>query len=143
MARLLRGVLKAAIVVYAAAILGFVWLTKDLTFATLARDPLFASYSIAVVVYVLGRFVLALFYRPVPDRGYRPTVSIIIPAFNEEEGIIGTIASCLGVDYPVHLTEVIAVNDGSTDGTWDRILEAKARWPQLYAVDLGRNRHLR
>ena len=139
MARLLRGVLKAAIVVYAAAILGFVWLTKDLTFATLARDPLFASYSIAVVVYVLGRFVLALFYRPVPDRGYRPTVSIIIPAFNEEEGIIGTIASCLGVDYPVHLTEVIAVNDGSTDGTWDRILEAKARWPQLYAVDLGRN----
>ena len=139
MARVLRGVLKAAIIVYAAAILGFVWLTKDLTFATLARDPLFASYSIAVVIYVLGRFVLALFYRPVPDRGYRPTVSIIIPAFNEEEGIIGTIASCLGVDYPAHLTEVIAVNDGSTDGTWARILEAKARWPQLYAVDLGRN----
>lgn len=139
MARVLRGVLKAAIIVYAAAILGFVWLTKDLTFTTLARDPLFASYSIAVVIYVLGRFVLALFYRPVPDRGYRPTVSIIIPAFNEEEGIIGTITSCLGVDYPVHLTEVIAVNDGSTDGTWDRILEAKARWPQLYAVDLGRN----
>ena len=139
MARVLRGVLKAAIIVYAAAILGFVWLTKDLPFATLARDPLFASYSIAVVIYVLGRFVLALFYRPVPDRGYRPTVSIIIPAFNEEEGIIGTIASCLGVDYPAHLTEVIAVNDGSTDGTWERILEAKARWPQLYAVDLGRN----
>ncbi len=139
MAALLRGVLKVAIVVYAAAILGFVWLTKDLTFATLARDPLFASYSIAVVVYVLGRFLLALFYRPVPDKGFRPTVSIVIPAFNEEEGIIGTIASCLEVDYPSHLTEVIAVNDGSTDGTWERILEAKARWPQLYAVDLGRN----
>ncbi|HEV2760903.1 MAG TPA: glycosyltransferase [Acidimicrobiales bacterium] len=136
---MLRGLLKAVIIVYAVAILGFIWLTKDLTFATLARDPLFASYSIAVVIYVLGRFVLALFYRPVPDRGYRPTVSIIIPAFNEEEGIIGTIASCLGVDYPAHLTEVIAVNDGSTDGTWERILEAKARWPQLYAVDLGRN----
>ena len=139
MSGLLRGLLKAVIVCYAAAILGFVWLTKDLTFATLARDPLFASYSIAVVIYVLGRFVLALFYRPVPDRGYRPTVSIIIPAFNEEDGIIGTIASCLESDYPAHLTEVIAVNDGSTDRTWPRILEAKARWPQLYAVDLGRN----
>nr|MDQ3643659.1 family 2 glycosyl transferase [Actinomycetota bacterium] len=90
MARVLRGVLKAAIIVYAAAILGFVWLTKDLTFATLARDPLFASYSIAVVIYVLGRFVLALFYRPIPDKGFRPTVSIVIPAFNEEEGIVGT-----------------------------------------------------
>jgi hyaluronan synthase len=138
-AGVLRGLLKVVIVVYAVAILGFVWLTKDLTFATLSRDPLFASYSIAVVIYVLGRFALSLAYRPVPDRGYRPTVSIIIPAFNEEEGIIGTIASCIGVDYPAHLTEVIAVNDGSTDGTWGRILEAKARWPQLYAIDLGRN----
>jgi hyaluronan synthase len=136
---MLRGLLKAVIVVYAVAILGFVWMTKDLTFATLSRDPLFASYSIAVVIYVLGRFVLALFYRSVPDRGFRPTVSIVIPAFNEEDGIIGTIESCLGTDYPAHLTEVIVVNDGSTDRTWPRILEAKARWPQLYAVDLGRN----
>jgi hyaluronan synthase len=138
-AGVLRGLLKAVIVVYALAILGFVWLTKDLTFATLSRDPLFASYSIAVVVYVLGRFVLSLAYRPTPDRGYRPTVSIIIPAFNEEEGIVGTIRSCIEIDYPAHLTEVIAVNDGSTDRTWWRILEAKERWPQLYAVDLGRN----
>ncbi|MGH9278157.1 MAG: glycosyltransferase family 2 protein [Acidimicrobiales bacterium] len=139
MAPVLRGVLKAVIIVYAVAILGFIWLTKDLTFATLASDPLFAAYSIAVVIYVLGRFLLGLFYRPVPDRGFRPTVSIIIPAFNEEEGIVGTIASCIGIDYPAHLTEVIAVNDGSTDRTWDRILEAKERWPQLYAIDLGRN----
>lgn len=139
MVGVLRGLLKAVIVCYAVVILGFVWLTKDLTFATLTRDPLFASYSIAVVIYVLGRFALSLLYRPVPDRGFRPTVSIIIPAFNEEDGIVGTIASCMDVDYPPHLTEVIAVNDGSTDGTWARVLEAKDRWPQLYAVDLGRN----
>ncbi|CAA9245291.1 MAG: Hyaluronan synthase [uncultured Acidimicrobiales bacterium] len=130
---------KMVIAIYALGILGFVWLTKDLTFATLARDPIFASYSIAVVVYVLGRFVLGLLYRPTPDRGFRPSVSIIVPAFNEESGIVGTIASCLGVEYPPDLVEVIAVNDGSTDGTWARMLEAKERWPQLYLVDLGRN----
>ncbi|MDQ4096488.1 MAG: glycosyltransferase family 2 protein, partial [Actinomycetota bacterium] len=95
MASVLRRVLKAVIVLYALAILGFIWLTRDLTFATLSRDPVFAAYSIAVVIYVLGRFLLAMFYRPVPDRGFRPTVSIIIPAFNEEDGIIGTIASCI------------------------------------------------
>jgi hyaluronan synthase len=138
-AGLLRGVLKVVIVLYAVIILGFVWLTKDLTFTTLARDPVFASYSIAVVFYVLGRFVLSLCYRPVPDKGFRPTVTIVIPAFNEEDGIIGTIESCLRTDYPAHLTQVIAVNDGSTDRTWERILEAKKRWPQLYAIDLGRN----
>jgi hyaluronan synthase len=137
--RILRGALMALVLVYAVAILGFVWLTKDLTFATLTKDPLFASYSIAVVVYVLGRFVVALFYRPVPDRGHRPSVSVVIPAFNEQDGIIGTIESCVSVDYPAELLEVIVVNDGSTDATWERILEAKARWPQLYVIDLGRN----
>ena len=131
--------LKVLVVIYGVAILGFVWLTKDLTFATLTEDPIFAGYSITVVIYVLGRFVGALFYRPVPDGGYRPTVSVIIPAFNEEDGIMGTIESCLRVDYPGDLIEVIVVNDGSTDRTWERILEAKARWPEVYAVDLGRN----
>jgi hyaluronan synthase len=138
-ARVLRVLLQLIIAVYAAAILGFVWLTKDMTFATLTRDPIFAGYSITVVFYVLGRFVGALFYRPVPDVGYQPSVSVIVPAFNEEDGIIGTIESCLAVDYPRDRLEVIVVNDGSSDRTWERILEAKARWPEVYAVDLGRN----
>ena len=139
MERLARGFLKTVVVSYALLILGFVWMTKDLTFATLTKDPIFASYSIAVVLYVLGRFVLALFYRSVPDSGHRPTVSIIIPAFNEEDGILGTIESCLAVHYPRRLLEVIAVDDGSTDATWERMLEAKARWPQLAVITLGRN----
>jgi hyaluronan synthase len=137
--RSLRLVLQVLILVYALAIAGFIWMIKDLTISMLSEDPLFAGYSIAVGLYVLGRFVGALFYRTVPDVKYRPTVSVIIPAFNEEEGIIGTIESCLAVDYPEHLLEVIVVNDGSTDRTWERILEAKARWPEVYAIDLGRN----
>ena len=136
---LLRSVLRVVIFLYAFGILAFIWLTKDLTFASLADDPVFAAYSLAVMFYVLGRFVLAMFYRSVPDQGLRPSVSIVIPAFNEEDGIIGTIESCMNVDYPAELLEVIVVNDGSTDGTWARMLEAKARWPRLYAIDLGRN----
>jgi hyaluronan synthase len=135
----LRCVLQAVILLYAAAIVGFIWMVKDITISTLADDPLFAGYSIAVFLYVVGRFVGALFYRTVPDVKYRPTVSVIIPAFNEEEGIIGTIQSCLEVDYPEELLEVLVVNDGSTDRTWERILEAKRRWPKVCAVDLGRN----
>jgi hyaluronan synthase len=136
---ILRRVLQAAIAVYAGGILAFVWLTRDLTFATFTRDPVFAGYSITVVLYVLGRFVGSMCYRAVPDVGHRPSVSIIVPAFNEEDGIVGTIKSCLAVDYPAELVEVIVVNDGSGDRTWERILEAKARWPQVYAVDLGQN----
>ncbi len=137
--RVVRTFCRLVIAVYAVAILVLVWLTKDLTFASLTADPVFATYSIAVVLYVLGRFVFALVYRSVPDSGFRPSVSIIVPAFNEEDGIIGTIESCMAVDYPAALVEVIVVNDGSTDGTWARMQEAKARWPGLYAIDLGRN----
>jgi hyaluronan synthase len=139
MVRLLSIVLKVLIAFYALAILGFIWVTKNLTFASLTRDPIFAAYSIAVVFYVLGRFAIATFYRPVPDRGHRPTVSIIIPAFNEEDGIGGTIQSCLQVDYPSDLVEVIAVNDGSTDGTWQNMMQAHEASSRLHAIDLGRN----
>ncbi len=119
--------------------MSFVWLTKDLTFSTLAKDPVFAAYSISVVLYVVCRFIFALFYRPVPDAGHRPSLSVIIPAFNEEDGILGTIQSCLEADYPHELVEIIAVNDGSTDGTWEQILNAKALSPRLHAMDMGKN----
>lgn len=135
----LRWAVQAIAAVYALAILGFVYLARDLTFASLAADPVFAGYSLAVVTYVLGRFLLAFVYRPRRDRGERPSVSIIVPAFNEEDGIVDTIASCVSARYPTRLVEVVVVNDGSTDGTWERILEAKARWPEVHAVDLGRN----
>jgi biofilm PGA synthesis N-glycosyltransferase PgaC len=48
-------------------------------------------------------------------RGYRPLVSVIIPAWNEEVGIIKTIKSTLENGYD-HL-EIIIIDDGSTDNT--------------------------
>jgi cellulose synthase/poly-beta-1,6-N-acetylglucosamine synthase-like glycosyltransferase len=50
---------------------------------------------------------------------YEPLVSIIIPAWNEEIGIIKTIRSILNNTYSRF--EVIVVNDGSTDGS-DKIM---------------------
>lgn len=137
--RVLRRIVQVVATAYMVALLALIWLSRDMTFANLARDPFFATYSLCVVAYVLGRFAVSLAYRPVPDVGDRPTVSIIIPAFNEVDGIVGTIESCFASDYPEERFEVIVVNDGSTDGTWESILEAKRRWPRLYAVDLGRN----
>lgn len=42
-------------------------------------------------------------------------VSIIIPAYNEERGILNSIHSALNLRYPEF--EVIVINDGSTDNT--------------------------
>jgi hyaluronan synthase len=130
---------KIAIITYAICIFAFLWMTKDLTIASLHTDPWFSAYSVAVLCYLLTRFVVSAFYRPIPDTGYRPTISIIVPAFNEQDGIAATVEACIGVSYPRDKLEVVVINDGSTDETWTRILEAKAEHPEVLAIDLGRN----
>ncbi len=49
------------------------------------------------------------------DHTFLPPVSIVVPAYNEEKLIEGTVASLLAMDYPSF--EIIIVDDGSTDNT--------------------------
>lgn len=52
---------------------------------------------------------------------YSKPVSIIVPAYNEEAGVIDSIHSLLSLRYPQ--TELIVVNDGSTDTTQQKVIE--------------------
>ena len=52
---------------------------------------------------------------------YEPMVSVVVPAWNEEVGIIKTINSIVLNGY--HNTELIIINDGSTDDS-DKIIKA-------------------
>lgn len=47
------------------------------------------------------------------DVQYKPMISVIVPAWNEEVGIVRTVESILANDYDN--LEVVVVNDGSTD----------------------------
>ena len=49
-------------------------------------------------------------------------ISVIVPAFNEGAGIVESVRSLLSLRYPVF--EVVVVNDGSTDATLARLVEA-------------------
>ena len=49
------------------------------------------------------------------------TFSVIIPAYNRSTLVGRAIASCLRQDHPSF--EVIVVDDGSTDGTAERVSE--------------------
>lgn len=49
---------------------------------------------------------------------YYPKVSIIVPCWNEEFTVSKTLNSLLQLDYPKDKLEILAVDDGSTDGTW-------------------------
>jgi len=46
-----------------------------------------------------------------------PTVATIVPCWNEEKTVSGTINSLLALNYPKNKFEIIVVNDGSTDNT--------------------------
>lgn len=64
-----------------------------------------------------------------------PPVTIVMAAYNEELMAVGTVRSCLTLNYPE--LEVIAVNDGSTDRTLALLTEAyqlvpAARYPMAH-----------
>ncbi|MFB6145120.1 MAG: glycosyltransferase family 2 protein [Candidatus Nanohaloarchaea archaeon] len=68
-----------------------------------------------LIVYIINRGKVHLD----PDNGYRPDVTFIIPAYNEEKYIGKTIESLLDQNYPEDKLRIIAVNDGSTDDTFE------------------------
>ncbi|HZD54863.1 MAG TPA: glycosyltransferase [Candidatus Aquicultoraceae bacterium] len=51
---------------------------------------------------------------------FTPPLSIIVPAYNEERTIVESLSSLARLRFP--RMEFIVVNDGSTDGTLDRIV---------------------
>ena len=48
-----------------------------------------------------------------------PTVSILIPCWNEEKTLSKTVHSILNLDYPSDKLSLIIIDDGSTDNTWE------------------------
>src|SRR5690606_29964797 len=51
--------------------------------------------------------------------GFEPPVSVLVPAYNEEATIAGSVRSMLQLNYPDY--EVVVINDGSKDGTMDAL----------------------
>ena len=49
-------------------------------------------------------------------------VTLVVPAYNEEATCVEAARALLTLEYPDY--EVVIVNDGSTDGTLDRLIEA-------------------
>jgi len=69
---------------------------------------------IMLIIYIKNRGQL---WTRKKDTEYEPTVSFVIPAYNEEALIERTVRSVLAVDYPKSKLEVVVVNDGSKDKT--------------------------
>ena len=69
-----------------------------------------------------------------------PAMTVVIPAYNEGAMIEQSIESVAAAHYPRDRLEVLVVDDGSTDDTWEYIERAAQRHPGIVtAVRLERN----
>lgn len=68
--------------------------------------------------------------------GHELPISILVPAYNEEGTISGSIRSLLQLSYPEY--EVVVINDGSKDATLDVLIEqfALEPFPEAYYAQI-------
>lgn len=101
-----------------------------------------ASYSLAFLIFQAVLTVLWWRYRSYPlFTGPMPTVTVIIPAYNEGAMVEKAIYSVAASDYPADRLEIICIDDGSQDNTWSYIYRAQQTYPQLIkAIRFPQNR---
>lgn len=80
-----------------------------------------ASVLLIIYPYLLYPALIALMgminSRPVRKAHHEPSVTILIPAYNEVDCIGATIQNKLELSYPKNLLQILVVSDGSDDGT--------------------------
>jgi cellulose synthase/poly-beta-1,6-N-acetylglucosamine synthase-like glycosyltransferase len=65
-----------------------------------------------------------------------PRIALIVPCWNEEKTIDGTVRSLLALEYPKDKLRVILVNDGSTDHTRE-VMDSYLGNPQVTVIHKG------
>jgi cellulose synthase/poly-beta-1,6-N-acetylglucosamine synthase-like glycosyltransferase len=74
-------------------------------------------YPYAIYPLLLRLLVIVKGKKPVEYPPITPTVSVLIPAYNEEAVIKEKVTTTLSIDYPREKLEVIVISDQSTDNT--------------------------
>jgi hyaluronan synthase len=115
---------------YGATGLGALFRPEDLT-EKLAWS-LVSVWVAGALAMLLWRLVLVARYRPVASvtDAELPSVTVIVPAYNEGRQVYDTLRSVAASDYPADRFQIIAVDDGSVDDTWS--------WIDRGARELGR-----
>ncbi len=65
------------------------------------------------------------------ETDYSPTVTILVPCFNEETTLAITVESLLNLDYPSDQLSIYLIDDGSTDSTAEVMHKYASGYPQI------------
>lgn len=85
-----------------------------------------STYFVVLFLLLLGKYSKGMFEDKPPITKY-PSVTVIVPAFNESNTIQKTLRSLEQVEYDRKKLEIIVVNDGSTDLTSRKVVSYKSK----------------
>jgi cellulose synthase/poly-beta-1,6-N-acetylglucosamine synthase-like glycosyltransferase len=101
----------------------------------------FFPIALIVLLVFINRYFLGMFFRRVRgsnwDRtvaGYEPTVTVVIPMYNEGRTIVDTIESLMHQEYPTEKLSVTVVDDCSKDDSYEWAMRAAESWPDRVRV---------
>ncbi|MBI2392411.1 MAG: glycosyltransferase [Deltaproteobacteria bacterium] len=137
------AVAKIGIIAAVFALLGHVALTSPASACAGGAPALvWTILGAASAIYALFIIYHAVRYRPAaaaPDAEL-PSLTVIVPAFNEGPMVQTALLSTLEADYPRDRLEILAVDDGSTDDTWSYVDAVARAFPdRVTAVRMARN----
>jgi glycosyltransferase involved in cell wall biosynthesis len=84
-----------------------------------------------IILYFVYHWINIPTFKPDLKWVCETSVTIIIPARNEENVIGQLLLDILSQDYPGNLVEVIVVDDHSTDNTYDEVINFRSEHPDL------------
>ena len=104
----------------------FRWFRTGIAFIFMAGILLVSGRAL-----IIGLLALIEKLRPAPadHPDYQPTVTVLIPAYNEETVIVDTIRSAIASGYPK--LEILVIDDGSTDRTAELVRENFGKDPRV------------
>ncbi len=76
--------------------------------------------------------------RVAKDPAARPSVTVIVAAYNEEAVIERRLDNLLALDYPADRLEIVVASDASSDGTNELVRAVAAREPRVRLLDCPR-----
>ncbi|OQD44106.1 glycosyltransferase [Croceivirga radicis] len=76
-------------------------------------------------IYTLYNYIK---YKPVAGvtNDELPTSTVIVPAYNEGKQVYDTLVSLVASDFPEEKLQIVSIDDGSKDDTWQWMQKAKA-----------------
>src|SRR5690554_4984247 len=85
------------------------------------------------LLYILNLYVK---YKPIESVSDQelPTVTVIVPAYNEGKLVWQTLSSLADSDYPAEKVQIISVDDGSKDDTWYWMKKAKEQLGERLSI---------